>query len=84
MDIVRYFVRGAEDARYLTSGHAQAHPVALDTRLPASYGPEVRYPRPSAAPLWRKRENTGNLTKALVSPVTSANKFGQCLTEFLH
>jgi hypothetical protein len=57
---------GAEDARYLTSGHAyvqderyaagagmrrsgQAHPVALDTRRPASYGPGKTIPAPASA-----------------------------------
>jgi hypothetical protein len=64
MDVNRCFVRGAEVARYLTSGRAyvqderyaagagmrrsgQAHPC-VDTRRPASYGPEVRYRTSSA------------------------------------
>ena len=33
---------------YLSSGLVQARPVALDTRLPVSYGPEERYHTPSA------------------------------------
>jgi len=42
------FVRVAEATRYLSSGLVQARPVALDTRLPVSYGPEQRYRIPSA------------------------------------
>ena len=42
------FVKVAEATRYLSSGLVQARPVALDTRLPVSYGPEERYRIPSA------------------------------------
>jgi hypothetical protein len=38
---------GALGRGYCLPGLAQAHPVALDTRLPASYGPGRQYPLPS-------------------------------------
>ena len=48
MGILWCFVRVAEAMWYLSSGLAQARPVALDTRHPVSYGPEQRYHTPSA------------------------------------
>ena len=40
---------GGAGARIDLPGHAQAHPVALDTRLPASYGPGKSIPTPASA-----------------------------------
>ena len=48
METLWCFVKVAKATRYLSSGRAQARPVALDTRLPVSYGPEQRYRIPSA------------------------------------
>ena len=40
---------GGAGAGIVLPGHAQAHPVALDTRLPASYGPGKTIPTPASA-----------------------------------
>ena len=43
------FKGGGAGAGIVLPGHAQAHPVALDTRLPASYGPGKTIPAPASA-----------------------------------
>jgi hypothetical protein len=40
---------GGAGTRIVLPGLAQAHPVALDTRLPASHGPSKTIPAPASA-----------------------------------